>query len=294
MYLESTTIPARDGTPLACHVALPDDAGSAAAAAAADAAVLVLHGIAWHGRPYRDVFAAHLVDDGVAVYAMDLRGHGLSGGTRGVLAPRAVNLDDIGAVVAHIRGRHPGARLFLAAESMGAIYALSFLARDPGAAAGLILVAPGVFLSAAQLLDPHGVVDLARALRRPSAPAVDIVGPRMGRAVRGDAFLRLRRGDALAFSHLSLRYLLGLAAANAAMLWRDAGRVAAPTLVVQGTADRAVCPLGARWLARAMPGTVEVRMLPGVAHDVLWDVETAAVFAVVRGWLRARAAGPGV
>lgn len=290
MRLATTRIPAPDGTPLACHSALPGDpepggAGAAGRAATVDTAVVVLHGIAWHGRPYRDVFGAHLAPYGIAVHAPDLRGHGASGGERGVLAPRAVILADIEAVVAHVRASHPGARLVLAAESMGAIYALSFLGQDPGATAALVLVAPGVCLSPAQILDPHGVLDLARAIRRPSAPTIDIVGPRMARAVRGKAFLDLRRGDPLAFARLSLCYLLRLAAANAAMLARDARRVDTPTLIVQGTADRAVSPRGASFLARIMPAHPRIAWLPGVAHDVLWDPAAPAMFAAMRAWL---------
>lgn len=287
MRLATTRFPAPDGTPLACHSALPGDPepGGAGVAATVGTAVLILHGIAWHGRPYRDVFGTHLVPHGIAVHALDLRGHGASGGTRGVLAPRAVNLADIGAVSTHVRAMHPGARLVLAAESMGAIYALSHLAESPHAAAALVLVAPGVCLSPAQILDPHGILDLARAVRRPSAPTIDIVGPRMARAVRGKAFLDLRRGDPLAFARLSLRYLLRLAAASAAMLARDARRVDTPTLIVQGTADRAVSPRGASLLARVMPARPRVLWLPGVAHDVLWDPAAPAMFAAMRAWL---------
>ena len=56
-------------------------------------------------------------------------------------------------------------------------------------------------------------------------------------------------------------------------------RITAPTLVIHGSADRAVAPSGGRATARAIPGA-NLLLLAGMGHDLpreLWPLITDAI-----------------
>src|SRR6266542_4409056 len=104
-----TTITARDGTPLAIRVY----------DSPARTAVLAIHGSSGDGRYYRPL-ARYLSGRGqAAVYAVDLRGHGASGGRRGDVDYIGQLEDDLADVVAMVRRERPAVRIVLLGHSAG-------------------------------------------------------------------------------------------------------------------------------------------------------------------------------
>src|SRR5262249_7034890 len=80
--------------------------------------VIVQHGLKDHGTRYA-AFAARLVAEGYAVYAMDLRGHGRSSGRRVTIDSFDEYLDDFDIWVRRVKDREPGRPIFLFGHSMG-------------------------------------------------------------------------------------------------------------------------------------------------------------------------------
>src|SRR5262245_53960940 len=76
------------------------------------AVLLFLHGIASHGAWFGQT-AVYLADRGIAVYAPDRRGSGLSKGSRGHLLRYEQALDDVDHFLDLIEQRHPGLPIFL-------------------------------------------------------------------------------------------------------------------------------------------------------------------------------------
>jgi alpha-beta hydrolase superfamily lysophospholipase len=111
---------------------------------AADLVVVIAHGYAEHSGRY-DHVARRLVDEGAVVYAPDHHAHGRSGGKRGHFDDLDVLVDDLGTVVTHARGEHPGLPVALVGHSMGGIVATRF-AQSGGAAelTALILSGPPI------------------------------------------------------------------------------------------------------------------------------------------------------
>ncbi|MCG6940035.1 MAG: alpha/beta hydrolase [Thiohalocapsa sp.] len=108
-----------------------------------DTLVLGLHGFNDYGKAFAPL-AERLAADGVRVYAVDQRGFGA-----GLLAGRwhgseqlATDLRDLAAV---LHQRHPGSRLFVIGESMGAAVVLAALAEGPLPVDGVVLIAPAVW-----------------------------------------------------------------------------------------------------------------------------------------------------
>jgi alpha-beta hydrolase superfamily lysophospholipase len=109
------------------------------------ATVQLVHGASEHSGRY-DRLAGALTARGLAVYAMDLRGHGRTAegtGTGRFGAPGVDGvLDDVQGVHLVAAEQHPGAPRLLIGHSMGSIIALASAERDGGDLAGLVLSGP--------------------------------------------------------------------------------------------------------------------------------------------------------
>ena len=106
--------------------------------------VVGLHGMNDYANAYH-LAAAWWAERGIATYALDVRGFGRSP-ERGVWAPTDLVLEDVRALVAAVRERHPTAKVALAGISMGGALAISAMASaDPPPVDRLMLFAPAVW-----------------------------------------------------------------------------------------------------------------------------------------------------
>ena len=129
-----------DGLSVGYRRWLPDDP-----ATPVRGAVLIVHGASEHSARYARL-AGTLTAHGLAVYALDLRGHGRTADSSGVgrFGPAGVDgvLDDVDALDRVIAGEHPGIPRVLLGHSMGSIVALAAAERNGGHLAGLVLSGP--------------------------------------------------------------------------------------------------------------------------------------------------------
>ncbi len=112
------------------------------------ATVVVVHGLGEHSGRYEHVAEA-LVAAGCAVYALDHRGHGHSGGHRALIDRFSHAVEDIDQLLELARREQPRRPLFLLGHSMGGALSLSYALRNPGKLYGLILSGPAVALDGA-------------------------------------------------------------------------------------------------------------------------------------------------
>ena len=89
---------------------------------------------------------------GYAVYALDHRGHGRSGGERANIERFQYVVSDLGTFVGRAQRQHPDAPVFLLGHSMGGAIALACVVRNPGGLKGLVLSAPA--LASGQAVSP--------------------------------------------------------------------------------------------------------------------------------------------
>lgn len=138
-------VPGHGGVELFARAWLPD-------AAPRDIVVLA-HGYAEHSGRYGNV-VAKLLPLGYAVYALDHRGHGKSGGRRAMIDRMAWVIDDLHGVISQIREYHQGRRIKLLGHSMGGSIAFGYALRFPEDISGLILSGPAIggFVPAIQRL----------------------------------------------------------------------------------------------------------------------------------------------
>jgi alpha-beta hydrolase superfamily lysophospholipase len=127
-----------DGCTLAGFMAEP--AGEVKAVAC------LVHGLGEHAGRYRDVTGV-LTGAGIALFSLDLRGHGLSDGKRGHAAPRSMILADVDALIRHARETHPGVPVFLYGHSLGGNIVLSHRLFGKEQVAGTVSTSPWLILA---------------------------------------------------------------------------------------------------------------------------------------------------
>lgn len=138
MHTTSFWLPATDATRIHVH--------HWQTGAAVRASLLISHGMAEHGGRYRTLGEA-LARAGIAVYAPDLRGHGLtaSEGVQGHFADSDgwnLVIEDLRTLNHHIRCENPHLPLFMLGHSLGSYLVISYLMQYSCSVQGALLSGP--------------------------------------------------------------------------------------------------------------------------------------------------------
>jgi alpha-beta hydrolase superfamily lysophospholipase len=275
------------------------------------ATVQVVHGASEHSGRYERLAAA-LTGRGLAVYAMDLRGHGRTAegtGTGRFGAPGVDGvLDDVQGVHLVAAEQHPGLPRLLLGHSMGSIIALAAAERNGGDLAGLVL--SGALGVNPDLADTVSSLEVALAAGMGDQP-LDALGPFNAAfepartpydwLSRDEAEVDAYLADPLAGDEVPLTY------AYAAGVFGMSVRAASPEGVAElpdglpvlllsgqrdpvGGADAAqVTALAGLLRDRGLP--VEQHVYPDARHEVFNETNRDEVVADLLTWLDARLRG---
>lgn len=254
---------------------------------AARARIMLVHGYAEHAGRYERIIEL-LVDQGLSVAAGDLRGHGRSQGRRGHVTRFAHYLDDLNAMLAHLRKHEADALpLFLLGHSLGGLIAACHVQAQPGSVHGLVLVAPFVRLKFAV---PPWKLSLARVVSGlwPTFHLPSGVPPEL--LSRDPDYFSLLESDPLAFKHATARWFTETVATQRRTLGTPSA-VAVPTLLMLAGDDAIVCNESARMLHATIAthaNTSPVYEYQACYHDLLHEPEHARIIADLIAWIDAR------
>ncbi len=251
------------------------------------AVIVLIHGLADHSSRYTET-AQHLVRHGLAVYACDLRGHGLSPDGH---QPGRVHVDDfsdyaydVEAVLALSKQRHPGLPHIILGHSMGGLIALNYAIDNPHKLDGAVLSSPalGTHPDARppRLLNllVRVLVHLRPRLFFPSDLDTDAIS-------RDPDVVRTYIDDALVSEKVSARWYVAITKAIADIQDR-APELQIPTLLMQSGADRLVDPqVVRRWAGQAPAELLELRVWDGLYHEMFNEPEKNKVRACVIDWI---------
>ncbi|HZO29956.1 MAG TPA: alpha/beta fold hydrolase [Chloroflexota bacterium] len=249
-----------------------------------EASLLFLHGIASHGAWFAET-AVHLADRGIAVYAPDRRGSGLSGGPRGHIASYEQALDDLDQFRTLATEEHAGAPVFLAGSSWAAKLAIASAARNQTDLAGLILLGPGLFPK----VDLTVREKLAVLLYHRAQPQRELRIPLVpDDYTRNPAYLEYVRRDAYRLLMASSRFFWETGRLDRA---RDrlAASLSLPILLQIGEADQIMdARATSAWLQRLSAPDRTSIVYRGAAHTLDFEPEPTvrAYRADLLGWLR--------
>jgi acylglycerol lipase len=246
----------------------------------AEAVVGLVHGLGEHSGRYGPV-AARLTGAGYAVWAFDLRGHGLSTGRRGDTR-FADTMADIDRLLAAARDRFPDRPVFLYGHSLGGLLVLSYTLRRRPAVAGV--VATGAALhnphreQKAKLLVVRLLAPLLPHLALPSGLDETLIS-------RDPEVVAAYRADPLTHDRATLGFGRDAVEASDAALAAAAG-FPAPLLLLHGGADRLTYPSGSRAFAAPLASRdCTLTVYDGLFHEVHNEPERGRVLDDVVAWL---------
>ena len=249
------------------------------------AALLVVHGLGEHGGRYA-ALARDLSARGVAVFALDLRGHGRSGGARAYTPRFERMVDDLEAFRRHVALKLPGAvPVFLLGHSLGGLVTIRWLETHPeGPVAGAILSSPllGVAVKA-----PRWKVAAAGVLTHllPKLPLSNEIDP--AELSSDPAYVRSYREDPLVHTKITPRLYTELMAHIGHAL-ADGGRIRHPLLFLVSGADSVVRADETHRFARGLSGDVTVHGYDGFRHESLNEAGRARPLADLTAWLEGK------
>jgi alpha-beta hydrolase superfamily lysophospholipase len=250
--------------------------------------VVFVHGLSEHARRHQPVIQ-HLNATGWSVLAPDLRGHGLSGGTRGGIQREDDPLRDLAAVVDLARRLHPSGPLVLMGHSMGGAISARFVSAlaQPPEPADWARPVDALVLSAPALEPTMGMVQktllstMGRLMQDVPMPVV--FKPEWGSS--DPEVVREFMQDPLAHKKVTPRLAAFMSQQGRVTLSR-AGTWTRPTLLVHTPADRLVSPQACEdFVARLPTGLGRIERFPELAHDMLRDRGKERVYQTVSQWL---------
>jgi alpha-beta hydrolase superfamily lysophospholipase len=273
--LQETSVRLRTADGLELHVRRFD-----ASQGAPRSTFVVAHGHGEHSGRYR-AFAAWFAARGVRLYAIDHRGHGLSGGPRGHTPSLQAMLDDLDQVVT-LAAQDRAGPVTLVGHSLGGLIAIAYALDRPQRLETAVFSAPALKL---RVRVPGWKRALARltpavAPRLTMPTGLDPAG--LSRDARvADAYV----GDPLVHDRISTRFNAETFARGEQLIAR-ASELRVPFLLLQGGSDPIVDPDGAhRFFERAQAPGRALKVYPDLYHEIFNEPEQDQVFQDIVDWL---------
>ena len=246
------------------------------------AVVMLIHGLGEHSGRYAHVADA-LTDAGIAVHALDHRGHGKSDGKRTFVKSYDEFMKDLVQFRAHVEAQHPGLPLILLGHSMGGNLAVGHTLDHQAGITGLAL--SGAALQVGSDLSP-GKLKMFRLIAK-VAPSFRPEGLSAKAISRDPAVVSAYQNDPLVFTG---KISAGLGAALIDAIERFParyGELTLPILVMHGTDDQLASVKGSRALeAAAVNADVNAHYYEGLYHEIFNEPEQDRVLADLVSWIR--------
>jgi acylglycerol lipase len=244
--------------------------------------VILVHGIAEHCGRYSQ-FADFLASRGMAVYTFDLRGHGKSPGQKGYVEHFAYFMQDLAQLVKLVKSLNPDKKIFLFGHSMGAVISLAYASGYGHGLSGLIV--SGIALK----IKPNLPV-VARAALLPLAAVL----PRMPLSKLDSSSLSKDKIVVEAYDSDPLVFRGKLTTRLAVELVWEMGRVERrlpkirlSIFIVHSGSDNLSGLQGAKLVYdRISSKDKELKIYPGLFHEILNEPEKPLVMADIFQWLK--------
>ncbi|MEM7111902.1 MAG: lysophospholipase [Chloroflexota bacterium] len=277
MEPKTGTIKSHDGLDLYYHIWEP--------ASSPRGIIAFFHGGGGHsGQPTYNYFIKHFLEKGYALYGLDQRGHGRSGGDPfHINSMQDVRLD-MQAFLAFIKQRNNGEAIFALGQSMGGLFVLDYCLHHPHDVAGAIAIASGLNLTGI----PYVVRLIFRLLSRIVPKKVlKVRGVDLSGASRDPKQAELLTTDPL--TNLSSTPKTVVEITNTvARVHENAAKFQTPLLMIHGTADPISPYTGSeRFFNGVTMADKTLQLYPDGYHQPFIDTNREEVFADLEGWFEA-------
>lgn len=272
--MPSETLTTSDGLHLYTEYHLPQGASRAA--------VLIVHGYGEHSGRYQHVIEK-LVQHGYAVYALDHRGHGKSGGERAYCDTSEQFVNDLKLYFDHVKAAQPGKKLFVVGHSMGGLISLAFAERYQKEFDGLIV--SGSPVNADANVSPV-LIAVGKVLNR-VAPKLHLLDTGKPGILSSDPEIDIAWGKDPLTNKKPMRVRLGVELNRLAQDVRaHLPDLKLPVLILHGADDELVNPSGSQ-VAYEQAGSQDktLKRYAGMRHEILNEVDKAIVLTDIVDWL---------
>jgi len=242
--------------------------------------VALVHGHGEHSGRYEHV-AEVLTGRGLAVAAMDQRGHGRSEGKRGHSPSYEHLMNDIAGLIEQGRKLVPDGPLILYGHSMGGAEVLNFVLRRKPDIVGVIVTGP---LLRVAFEPPAWKVALGRGMQHLWPSLTQPTGLKPENVSRDAETVRRYAEDPLVHDKMSAKLFVDLMAAGEYAL-EHARDFPGPLLLVHGAADCLTAAAATREFGEAMGGGCTLTLYDDWFHEVHNEPEREQYFDDVRAWL---------
>jgi alpha-beta hydrolase superfamily lysophospholipase len=248
------------------------------------AVVVLSHGLGEHARRY-DHVAQRFGEDALVTYALDHRGHGRSGGKRVLVKDITEYTGDFDTLVGIATKEHPGRRRVVLGHSMGGGIVFAYGVERPDNYELMVLSGPAVAAQAA-VSPPLALVAKTLGAIAPGLPVQELDASAIS---RDPAVVNAYNSDPLVHHG---KVPAGIARALLLVgetMPQRAPALTAPLLVVHGSEDRLIAVDGSRRVVEAVGSSdVELKVYPGLYHEVFNEPERYQVLDDVVSWINAR------
>jgi alpha-beta hydrolase superfamily lysophospholipase len=246
------------------------------------AVVVINHGFKSHSG-YYEWTAEQLTQNRLAVYALDMRGHGRSEGEPLFVNEMADYVDDLAKVIAFAKQREGALPTFVLGHSAGGVVASMYMLDHQSEVTGFIcesfaheVPAPDFALAILK-----GIGNIA-----PHAHVLKLKDEDFSRDPK--AVERMGSDPLVSKQGYEAQTIAELVRADE-RLKKEFSRITLPLLILHGTADRAAKPHGSQvFHERASSEDKTLKLYDGHFHDLLNDLGKESVMADITEWILAR------
>ena len=245
--------------------------------------VCLVHGHGEHVGRYSHVADA-LNQEGYALVAIDLRGHGRSEGKRGHVPSYEALMDDVAWLIDDAKLRFPDVPCFLYGHSMGGNLVLNFCLRRRPQLAGVIATSP--WLQTA--FDPPAWRLLLARVMNVLWPSLTVSNQLdFGDLSHSEDVIRAYRDDPFVHDRISARLFVSV---NNAGKWaiEHASDFSLPLLLMHGSADKITSPDATVRFSRSVQGDCTFKLWDGLYHEIHNEPQKQDVLEYITNWLNAR------
>lgn len=245
-----------------------------------DCVICLVHGIGEHSSRYDD-WAKRFVSNNIALLAFDQRGHGQSGGKRGVIPSYETLLDDIDILLLECEKLFPNIPIILYGHSMGGGEVLNHLLNRERIYKGVISTSPWLVAqqSPSKLLMP--VVGLCKRLF-PNLSLKTKLNPDL--LSRDSNVGKDYMNDPLVHPMVSFR-LFYEAYQRGYSLLNNKSKITRPLLLLHGSSDLITSHLASQKFAANAGDLCQFHLFEGAFHELQNDFCKDEAFDLILTWI---------
>ena len=241
--------------------------------------VVIVHGFNSHSGQYFWV-AEQFLAAGLAVYALDQRGRGKSGGERFYVEKFSDYVDDLATFISLAKSHEPGLPVFLLGHSAGGVVSCLYTVQHQAELAGLICES-----FAFQVPAPDVVLAVLKGLSH-LAPHAHVLKLKNEDFSRDPKVVEAMNNDPLIAGESQPAETVAEMVRADERLKNEFPLITLPLLILHGTQDKATKPSGSQFFYdNAGSNDKTLKLYDGAYHDVLNDLGKEKAMADIVQWI---------